>query len=598
MMPKRKDNRPSSTIHINEFPISEMTPNSKIAVIGKPGCFAKETKVLMYDGTVKNVENIQIGEQVMGDDSKPRNVLELCRGFDDMYDVIPIKGQSYRVNSKHILSLKCTGYNSYKKGDLIDIPVDEYLKKSKTFRTRYKGYRTTAEFSDKEVNFDPYMLGYWLGDGTTGHAQITTIEKEVIAYYDCVLDKYNLELSSCGEYGHNIVCKGEDYHKRGRNFFMKFLRDEELMKRKFVPQHYKCTSKEKRLELLAGYIDADGHYDKHGLAYDLISKSETLLDDMIFIARSLGFSAYKKKCKKSCMYNGKKVTGTYYRCFVSGEGIEKIPVLCERKKASPRKQCKDVLVTGIQLEYIGKDNYYGFILDGNHRFLLDDFTVVHNTGKSSLIADILYNFKHVFPIGEIHSGTEDSNGYYKTIFPSLFIYNDLNINRVKDFVIRQRTAKQQGVRVPWATMILDDCTDEPKILLKKIFQAIFKKGRHWKMLFILSLQYSMDIKPVIRGNIDYTFILRETILSNRDKLWRNYAGAIPNFNDFCDIMDQITDDYTALVINNRTQSNELRDMVFYYKADLDKLKNFKFGCKEFWKWHNDRYDPEYVDPIY
>ena len=106
----------------------------------------------------------------------------------------------------------------------------------------------------------------------------------------------------------------------------------------------------------------------------------------------------------------------------------------------------------------------------------------------------------------------------------------------------------------------------------------------------------MDIKPVIRTNIDGTFILRETNLKNRKSLWENYAGVIPDFSMFCDIMDQLTDDYTALYIHNTTQSNNIEDCVFYYKA-RPIPRDFKFGSTEFWDFHNARFNPDYLDPV-
>ena len=114
------------------------------------------------------------------------------------------------------------------------------------------------------------------------------------------------------------------------------------------------------------------------------------------------------------------------------------------------------------------------------------------------------------------------------------------------------------------------------------------------MFFILSLQYSLDIKPAIRTNIDTTFILRESNLRNRRSLYENYAGVIPTFQDFCQLLDEVTQDYTALVIHNATTSNKLEDCVFYYKAPLVP-EDFKFGSKDFWKFHNNRYNTKYED---
>ena len=217
------------------------------------------------------------------------------------------------------------------------------------------------------------------------------------------------------------------------------------------------------------------------------------------------------------------------------------------------------------------------------------------TGKTTLISSLLYAKKHIFPIGLVMSGTEDSNGYYKKIFPSTFVYNKLNEDKIQQFIKRQKISKQH-LRNPWAVLLLDDCTDDPKLFNKPLFHSLYKNGRHWKMWYILSLQYCMDIRPVIRTNIDGTFILREPNLKNRRNLWENYASIIPDFSMFCDIMDQITDDYTALYINNTIQTNNLEDCIFWYKGNIPP-NNWRFGSKDFWQFHNKRYDKTYKDPF-
>ena len=122
-----------------------------------------------------------------------------------------------------------------------------------------------------------------------------------------------------------------------------------------------------------------------------------------------------------------------------------------------------------------------------------------------------------------------------------------------------------------------------------MFLGIFKNGRHWKMWFVLSLQYALDIKPAIRTNIDGTFILRETNLRNRKILHDNFAGVIPDFTLFCEILDQLTDDYSAVYIHNATTSNKMEDCVFWYKAK-PVPENFRIGCDDYWDFHDQRFD--------
>ena len=217
------------------------------------------------------------------------------------------------------------------------------------------------------------------------------------------------------------------------------------------------------------------------------------------------------------------------------------------------------------------------------------------TGKTHLIKSLLYAKKHIFPVGMACSGSEDATGDYGKIFPSVFVYNEYNAEKVEGFIQRQKLAKEH-LSNPWGVLLLDDCTDEPKIFNTGLQRALFKRGRHFKMLYLLSLQYSLDIRPVIRTNVDGVFILKEMNPRNRKALWENYAGVIPDFSLFCDIMDQITGDYTALYINNQSQSTDWHDNVFYYKAS-PVPDNFKLGCKEYWKFSRDREDTNYVAPF-
>lgn len=216
------------------------------------------------------------------------------------------------------------------------------------------------------------------------------------------------------------------------------------------------------------------------------------------------------------------------------------------------------------------------------------------TGKTTLISSILYSKKHIIPVAIAMSGTEDSNGFYRRIFPSTFVFNKYEEKQLEKFIERQKLAKLH-IENPWAVVILDDCTDDPSLFNKPLQQGMYKRGRHWKMLYILSLQYGMDVRPVIRTNVDGVFILREPSLRNRRIMYENYGGIIPDFKMFCDLLDQLTDDYCALYIHNATKSNDWRECVFWYKAP--ELPNFKFGCPEYWEFHFARYNSEYVDPI-
>ena len=359
-------------------------------------CQKIDTPILMYDGSIKMVQDVQIGDQLMGDDSTPRNVLSLARGREIMYKVIPTKGDPYVVNKSHILSLKVSSTINKKlpKGTIVDMSVTDYLNLPPSYHGRggaLLGYKVPVIFPHKDVILEPYALGYWLGDGTSCNSQITTEEPEVVEYFKDYAERLGMKVSQGRDTEH---CRASLRYtlaskepKKGSNTFLNYLRSHNLINNKHIPHVYKCNSRDIQLQVLAGIIDSDGSLSHNG--YDINLKSERLLDDIIYIARSLGFAAFKTKCEKSCMVRGEKVTGTYYRTYIHGKGLEDIPVKVPRKKTSPRQQIKDPLATRICLEELPEDDYYGFELDGNRRYLLGDFTVTHNTVMAiKLIAEL------------------------------------------------------------------------------------------------------------------------------------------------------------------------------------------------------------------
>ena len=355
--------------------------------VGFGKCNSRGTPIMLSNGKIKMVENIVVGDKLMGDDSKPRTVLSLARGREMMYEIKPTKGDSYTVNESHILSLRCSfTKGKYKKNQIIDICVKDYLQLPKYIKeTMLKGYKVKVEFPEKEVLMDPYILGCWLGDGTSRYPQITSIDEPIISSFKKYAESLGLVVNQ--GIGKESISYYASFGKKnrkgfsgskGKNPFLNYLQHYNLVLNKHIPHVYKCNSRDIQLKVLAGIIDSDGSLCYNG-CYDIVQKRENLLDDIIYIARSLGFAAYKKKCTKSCMYKGEKRTGTYYRTTIHGEGVEEIPVKIKRKKSGKRKQKKNALNVGITVIKKEVDNYYGFEIDGNRRFLLGDFTVTHNT---------------------------------------------------------------------------------------------------------------------------------------------------------------------------------------------------------------------------
>jgi len=282
---------------------------------GRGKCLARDTKILMYDGTIKLVQDVIQGDLLMGDDSTPRTVLSLARGREMMYRIKPKSGEGYTVNQSHILSLKNIA------NTVFDIPLMTYMKMTRHERSQLYGYRVPITFQTKVphiLDIDPYLFGYQVCENA----------------FPPVAD--------------------------GR-----------------IPHEYKCSTRDQRLQILAGIVDAIAQY--HNDCYKLVHSKSDLCDDIVFISRSLGYYAHK-----SCLKTAGKPD--IYMVTIRGKGLEYIPVRSLSKilaDTPTTPECMGGLRDPLKYTFIVMstqvEEYYGFELDGNRRFVLGDFTVTHNT---------------------------------------------------------------------------------------------------------------------------------------------------------------------------------------------------------------------------
>lgn len=223
--------------------------------------------------------------------------------------------------------------------------------------------------------------------------------------------------------------------------------------------------------------------------------------------------------------------------------------------------------------------------------MIDDGDIVvllgkRNTGKSFLTKDILYHKKHL-PVGTVISGTECANGFFSKFVPPIFIYDEYDPLIIRKLWKRQVAAKKKieaGQKdIDNRTyLVFDDClADSSEWKNDKLVKRLFMNGRHFAIFFILTMQYPVGIGPQLRNNIDFVFILRENNYAMRKKIYDHYAGVFKTFEFFCDIMDQCTENFECLVINNKAKTNKLEDQVFWYRAEQH--DNFKMGSPEVWK---------------
>ena len=200
-----------------------------------------------------------------------------------------------------------------------------------------------------------------------------------------------------------------------------------------------------------------------------------------------------------------------------------------------------------------------------------------DTGKSFLVKDILYHTQNAFPVGTVISGTEVANEFFQHMVPSKLIHDKYKPDIVMNTIKRQLAVKthrnQEKNRSggnsnvdPRAFLILDDCLYDSTWIREESTRYVFMNGRHIDLMTIITMQYPLGITPNLRTNVDFIFILRETMINNRKRIYDNYAGMFPTFEMFCQFMDQCTENYECLVICNGVSSNKLEDQVFWYKA--------------------------------
>jgi RecA/RadA recombinase len=316
-----------------------------IQYYGPPGCHAKGQGILMSDGTVKNVEDIIIGDVLSGPSGMPRKVINLIRGKDNMYKITPIKGKSFIVNENHVLTLARNNHrlnqSSDRKFDLIDVTLKKWLDWSDDKKSAHKLIRSSAIHNfyksydldnpvKSELPVNPYMFGELVGNSS-------------------LLHRTKLTASEIKKIGLNVNAS-----------------------EKYIPFEYKSSNLNDRLQVLAGLLDSGGIWSKRG--FNFISKSKSLANDIAFIARSAGLAANVKKS------TNKNDIETCYKVSINGD-CSIIPTKL-KKQPSRRKQIKNVLQTRFDVSHIGIDNFYGFTLSDDGRYLLDDFTITHNSGKT------------------------------------------------------------------------------------------------------------------------------------------------------------------------------------------------------------------------
>lgn len=226
------------------------------------------------------------------------------------------------------------------------------------------------------------------------------------------------------------------------------------------------------------------------------------------------------------------------------------------------------------------------------------------SGKSYLTREILYH-KRKIPSCVVISKTEKMNKFYGDFVPDSYIYDNFDTSILTRIYNRQQNMnednmkrKKQGKKLKddRLMLIMDDCMSSKGTWVKdENISELFYNGRHHRVSFILTMQFSLGIPPEFRSNFDYIFLLAEDFISNRKRLYEHYAGMFPSFDMFQQVFLDVTENYGCMVINNRVHSKDITDKVFWYKAKT--TPNFQLGSKKYLKYHKKNYDSEWNKQI-
>lgn len=587
--------------------------NNSQATIGKS--FGKGTKVIMFDGSFKNVEDIKPLDILMGPDSKPRIVQTIHSGKETLYKIHQKKGIDYVVNESHLM------YFHAKKNKALDpfknkfskqhdsshliIPMKDFVNQSGIFKRACMAEKSKLiEFKPKEIGFiDPYFIGLWLGDGDNDRLQITSIDKEIIDYVHSFANKHGYKVSCKEGDIRYYITNSESYKRKNRNGnkLKDWFNDHKLFHNKHIPDLYLKNCEITRLSILAGIIDSDGHKCKSSNFYEISTTVKTFAYDIEFLCRSLGFSVTIKE-SRSKLYG--KYCGEKFRIFVSGD-LHTIPVKVERKKFHKKhiyNTGKCFNRYGITYENIGIGEYYGFTVNSDHLFLLEDFTIVHNTPsfiifeEAGKFPNLIESFNYIKPALETEGETTSFALIFGTggemgkgadqlmkIFYQPSVYNMMEYDDIysEDYNAEDPNRKKVGYFVPaWRYLKIDDdgndLYDESiEFLLNK--RELTKTAKESKTFFNEITQfpiYSEEAFLIGDGNVfDSQKINKRLAVVRRNKMYeprRIRLDWIKSGKEFVGV-NAVDDDTGDFLIFEEPQKEEGKAYPpdFLYKAGTD-----------------------------
>lgn len=372
-------------------------------------CFAPETPILMWDGSIKRADEIKIGDKLIDELGNSTEVYKTTSGVAQMYEIRPKGGEPHVVTYNHILTLKIKNHNKItsKRGkfevmwfdkvklsymyktftthdeallfsntiddDIIDIRLQKYLDLPQSIQNSMRCfYSDGVNWPKRDVLLDPYILGSWLGDGMS--SEWAKINNETI----------------------NNTQTDSSFNKSEKPLLKNLLNIYNLVNNKHIPMEYIVNDRETRLKVLAGLIDANGTVRENGreILMQQCSKNKRIIYDALFLAKSLGFKCHVHQRTSYTKTGDNEKTEICYELSITGSRLYEIPTILPVKKLE--QFCSDSISRvdenkQVPFTIVKKNvtDFVGWQLRGSGRFLLPDFIVSHNTPEGKCVGIVL-----------------------------------------------------------------------------------------------------------------------------------------------------------------------------------------------------------------
>lgn len=429
-------------------------------LIEEGGCHIKGTECFKADKSIEKVENIRVGDSLLGPDMQPRKVLEVFNGVRKLYKITLSNGDSQIVTNNHPVYVKVRSWGKKRKEEFKTFTCEELL--SRDYRKGHYIIKQPISYNHKDVLIDPYFLGLWLGDGDSSRISFAAAEEEIANYFQ------EQHKNSCyfRECSNTNKCKIVHFPKKSNlNLYISFDKYN-LINNKHIPTDYKQNSKDVMLQLLAGIIDSDGYYSKDKNIYEITQHSsrKDIIYDLKDMCEDLGMkcTVTTKIGKGSC----KKPGELYYRLFISSN--EQIPVKIDKKKFVGRSQYRNKLnwnEYSFNIEYYGEGEYYGFLIDKDHLFLLKDRTIVHNTFPRLLnlyqvLRPSVEDGNRVFGLIYCYGTSADSESDFSSMQELMYNPDGYNIKGVSNVYDKEEQGRKKFTYFYPGYLNRADCYDE------------------------------------------------------------------------------------------------------------------------------------------